>query len=180
MIQSAPGYHHYNRVHIAIQESQAGEFDSIQAKDDDLQAQLYIATATWGLKYWELELKLLTIPADSYDIRRSRVLSKWRAMTSQFSAALIKRICEAFSGGEVAVAIDIPAGNVLVSFVGSAGIPVNIEDLKASVDAILHAHLGILYTFTYTSWDQLDAQNLTFNTLDTYTWDSLETAFALT
>jgi hypothetical protein len=179
MIQSAPSYYHYNNVYIAIQENQAGEYDNVQAKNDDLSNQLYIARATWGLKYWEAELLILTIEADSYAIRRSRVLSKWRAMTSQFSAALIKSICEAFSGGEVAVAVDIPARNVLISFVGTAGIPTNISDLKAAVENVIHAHLGTQYTFTYTTWDKLEAAAINFNTLGTYTWDQLETAFAL-
>lgn len=62
MIDSAPYYYQFSRVYEAIQAAQADEYDSIDAKIADLQQQLYIPTATWGLKYWEEILGIPVLP----------------------------------------------------------------------------------------------------------------------
>lgn len=175
MVQSAPIYYQHSAVYEAIQAAKASEYDTLEANEEDLRKQLPIVTATWGLRYWEELLKIPIVTTDSYDIRRSRVLSKWRGY-GQFSAKLIKDVCEAFTGGEVAVALDTAAQSITVTFVGKKGIPENLDDLKAAVDNVVHAHLGTTYVFTYLTWDALDAANLTWDQLDALglTWDQLE------
>jgi len=178
MMKSLPSYYVNSAIMEAIQDTKAQEYDSLEAKNKDLQAQLSIWTATWGLTYWEYPLGIPVILSDSYDIRRSRVLSKWRGMSSQFSAALIRRICEAFSGGEVSVAITPATFQVKITFIGTAGIPPNMDDLKTTIDSIVHAHMEVIYEFMYSTWDNLEASGLKFSGMDTYTWNNLETAYA--
>jgi hypothetical protein len=115
---------------------------------------------------------------DSYDIRRSRVLSKWRGI-GNFTAALVKRITEAYSNGVVSVTVDISAGNIIITFTGTMGIPPNLDDLKSIVDNVIPAHLGVIWNFTYlvysslTAWggtyDQLVATGLTYDALTVWT-----------
>ena len=179
MISQAPYYYEFSRIYGSLQAAQGDEYDSVEAKNADLRDQLYIITATWGLKYWEIPLKIPIVEADGYDIRRSRVLSRWRGIASQFSARLIENICEAFSGGDVAVTLDPATYTITITFVGTAGTPPNLDDLKYAVENIVHAHMGTGYKFMYTTWNDLDAQAMTYTTLATYTWNGLEVAFAL-
>lgn len=176
MIDSAPGYYQYSQIYAAIQAAQANEYDSQEAKNADLQKQLYTTKATWGLKYWEEALGIPINESDSYDIRRSRVLSKWRGK-GNFSAAMIKNMAEAYSNGEVEVTIDAANYLVTVKFIGARGIPENLEDLKAAVSNIIHAHLGLEWKFSYLTWNELDAAGYIWDTLDAvgYTWDVFET-----
>lgn len=175
MMDSLPSYYSFSEIMQAIQAAQADEYDAQEALDDGLQKQFYISTATWGLKYWEYSLRIPTNEADSYPIRRSRVLSKWRGF-GNFSTALIKSVCEAFTNGEVDVTVNVPAQSVTVKFIGVRGIPENLNDLKAQVENIIHAHLGTVYTFTWLVWNELDTANVTWDQLDAmgFIWDDFE------
>ncbi|WP_332648905.1 putative phage tail protein [Lysinibacillus sp. 54212] len=176
MVDGGPDYYQESFLYKDIQSSIATELDNVDATNEEIRKQLRILTATWGLKYWEEKLKIPTNEADSYDIRRSRVLSKWRGF-GQFSAALIESVAEAFSGGDVNVTVDIPKGSIIVKFVGKYGVPPNLDDLKAVIDNIVHAHLGVEYEFSFLTWDQTDALNLTWDQMDALnlTWDEFET-----
>lgn len=164
MMDSTPQYYQFSTVFEAIQTAQGDEYDSQEAKNEDLRLQLYIMTATWGLLYWEEVLGLPTNLAESYSIRRSKVLSLWRGV-GNFSAELIKTVCESFSNGEVDVIVDIPGLAITVKFVGTMGIPPNMGDLEAVIDNLIHAHLGVGYTFTYLVYDVLKATLKTYDEL---------------
>jgi len=156
MINSAPYYYQYSEVYKAIQQAQADEYDSVEEKNEDLRKQLYILTATWGLKYWEQALGITTVETDSYEIRRSRVLSKWRGF-GNFSATLVKSVCEAYTNGEVDVTIDIPNYEITIQFVSNIGVPPNLWDLQTLIDNIVHAHLGVVYKLRYLTITKVEA-----------------------
>lgn len=176
MIDSAPIYYQFSGVFRQIQRAQASEYYTLEEKNEDLRTQLYIQTATWGLKYWEEIFGIRTIESDSYPIRRSRVLSRRRGL-GQFSANLVKTVCEAYSNGEVTVNVDSDVNNVInITFVGARGIPPNLDDLKEIVADIVHAHLGAVYNFTYLPWSEFDSYNKTWNQWDALNliWDDFE------
>lgn len=176
MIDSGPDYYQYSEAYREIQAAIAAELDLIAGDNEDLAKQRRIITATWGLKYWEEKTGIPTVLSDSYDIRRSRVLSKWRGV-GQFRASLIESVAEAYSGGDVDVTVDIPNFVVTVTFVGKLGIPPNLDDLKAQIDNIVHAHLGVEYEFTYNTYDVMKATGLTYDALKAtgLTYDDLVT-----
>lgn len=302
MMDSVPGYYHYSKIFTTIQEAIAEDLDRSENNDEDLQKQLSIITATWGLKYWERTLGLGTNENESYEDRRSRVLSRWRGV-GNFSASLIKSVAEAYSGGEVEVtafkknlarsqarlignasevieekdyevSIDFTGGFDLflaentkvkrnttytasikkivlgndvqfsirgasgnwianagtgdtltfnsgnndevslrfiradsstggkatiydwqleegnqatrfeprrefmigIRFIGARGIPSQLEDLKAQIENIIHAHLGTEYSFSFLVWDELDQGNVTWDQIDprNMTWEEFE------
>lgn len=177
MVDSAPDYYQYSAIYAAIQAAQADEYDSVAAADADLLNQLDIITATWGLKYWEEAFGIPVIEADSYEIRRSRVLSLRRGI-GNFSAALVKTVAEAYVNGEVDVAINIPGRMVTITFVSIMGIPPNLADLQRTVENLIHAHLGLTWVFRYLLWNSLNAAAYTWEAFDAvgYTWDTLAVA----
>lgn len=180
MMDALPPYYASSMVMEAIQAAQADEYDNQETRNLDLQAQLSIATATWGLTYWEYPLGIPVVNSDTYAIRRSRILAVWRGMSSQFSSVLIRRICEAFSGGAVTVSVTPATYQVKITFSGTAGIPPNMQDLKNTIDSIVHAHMEVLYEFIYSTWEGIEDAALIYNGMDTYVWNGLETAFAQT
>lgn len=175
MIDSVPGYYQYATVYAAIQQAIADELDAVSADNDDLKDQFFIVRATWGLKYWEEALGIPVVETDSYEIRRSRVLAKWRGV-GNFSADLVKSVCEAFTNGEVSVAFNLATSIVTVTFIGVRGVPPNLSDLQAQIDNLVHAHLGLEWAFTYMRWDEYDAANKTWDAWDALnlTWDAFE------
>ena len=174
MLNSVPPYYNSSTVYYEIQNTIDKELDRLEASVQDLRKQRRIATATWGLRLWEERLGIPTIESDGYEIRRSRVLSKWRGV-GQFRASLVKSVAQSYANGEVEVEVDIPNYLIRVKFSGEYGIPPNIEDLKAALENIVHAHLGIEYTIAYLTWDELDAQRITWDEMNSLemTWDEL-------
>lgn len=176
MVDSAPSYYQYSQVFRKIQEAPGREYDTIDERNNDLRKQLYIPTATWGLIYWEEVYGIKTVEIDGYEMRRGRVLSRRRGL-GQFSANLVKSVCEAYSQGEVIVAIDSDVNNILnITFVGQKGEPAYLPDLKEVIADIIHAHLGPKFHFTWLKWDDLDPVNLSWDELDRLklTWDVFE------
>lgn len=176
MIDSAPDYYQQSKVYAAIQQAIADELGGVSTSNDDVKKQLFIVRATWGLKYWEEALGIVTVESDSYEIRRSRVLAKWRGV-GNFSADLVKSVCEAFTNGEVAVAFNVATSVVTVTFMGVRGIPPNLSDLQAQIENLVHAHLGLAWAFTYLIYDELRTSGHTYDQLKAHnlTYDQLKT-----
>ncbi|NIK67944.1 putative phage tail protein [Paenibacillus sp. BK720] len=157
---SVPDYYGTSTVYTGIQTTKAAEWDRLRAQADDLALQLHPSTATWGLRYYEEALDIPLNATDSYEIRRSRVIAKRRS-PGNFSAKLIKSVVQAFAG-EVDVAIDFTTGDVIVTFIGTYGIPTNLDDLKKAVDGVVHAHLGVIYKFRYATYSQIANSGKTY------------------
>ena len=60
---------------------------------------------------------------------------------------MIQRVCDAWKNGEVEV--DFVNGKIQIQFVGSFGIPSDLDSLKDSVEEIKPAHLDYLILFKY-------------------------------
>lgn len=172
---AVPLYYQYSSAYNAIIDTKAQELELVGTNNADLFLQLFIPTATWGLKYYEYDLGIPIVETDSYEIRRSRVLSKSRSQ-GQFSADQIKSVSESFARGEVDVTVDTGAQSLTVKFIDTRGVPENLDDLKAQIGDIVHAHMEVVYAFTYLTWDELDAANLTWDQRDALnlTWDEFE------
>lgn len=176
MMQTAPTQYQFSKIYAALQQAYADGYDGVYTDNEDLRNQLYISTATWGLKYYEELFGLPTIETDSYEIRRSRVLSSCRGI-GNLSAAYIKSVCEAYANSEVDVSIRPADCMVTIAFVGIRGIPPNMADLEQSVQNIIHAHLGVEYSYRFMTWDEYESYNHTLDEWDALnlTWDELET-----
>lgn len=176
MTDTVPDYYRFSEVYNAILAADAVGLDAVTAGNEDLRNQLRIRTATWGLRYWEGKYALPVIETDSYEDRRSRLLSSIRG-TGNFSAGLIESVAAAFSGGEVSVRVDIPAQHVYVKFIGKRGIPDRLDDLQAQIENIIHAHLGLDFEFSFLTWGELTAANKTWGEITALnmTWGEFET-----
>ena len=140
------------------------------AARDGLLEQLSVSTATWGLEQWERSLGLAVDVAKPVEQRRARVISKLRGQGTT-TVAMIKNMAESFSNGAVAV-LEYPAEyRFEVKFVGTTGIPPNMEDLTAAIEEIKPAHLAYDYIIIYRTWAQVQAY--TWDELQAHTWDEV-------
>lgn len=138
----------------AMQEAIQPEIDALWEMRKDFLLQLDPTTATWGLDYWEKALGLKVEPDKLLDFRRSRVVAKIRGRGTT-TVALIKEVGESFSNGEVDV-VEIPEEDRLeIHFVGSLGVPPNMEDLESALNEILPAHLAWKFVIFYRTHDNI-------------------------
>jgi len=130
------------------------QVEAISAAKEDLFKQLDIATATWGLTYWEKAYGLNTDLSKPYDYRRTRILSKMRGQGST-TKAMIQNVAESFSNGQVEVIEYNNEYRFEIKFTGTLGIPPNMEDLTAAIEEIKPAHLAYTYVIIYRTHLQL-------------------------
>lgn len=170
-----PRYYDDSKIVANILDREATEFDTLDAEIKAVVDQFFIDTATYGLARWE---KICGIPTDEtkpIDQRRSVVKSKLRGVGT-VTVALIKSVAESYDNGEVDVTEDSANYTIKVTFVGTRGVPANLQDTQNALREIIPAHLAIQFEFTYLTWDELDAANLTWDELDALnlTWDQFE------
>lgn len=160
---------------VDLQNAFGQEIAKAQAARDDFILQLNTETATWGLSLWEALYGITPDISKSYEYRRTRIVSKMRGAGTT-TAALIQNVAESFSNGDVEI-IEVAAEYRFdVKFVGTLGIPPNMDDLTAAIEQIKPAHLAYAYIFIYMVWNVFDAQKKTFAALDALNmnWKTLE------
>lgn len=145
LIDLLPSYERQSKVFQEILQAEQIEFNKLNVDIVDLEKQLNIDTATWGLTVYEKELGIETDLNKPLGERRSVIKSKWRG-TGKVDRLLIKTAVDAFTNGQVEVTFD---GSINVQFTSVLGIPPNIDDAKKAVENIAPAHLRVAYYFAY-------------------------------
>lgn len=130
-----------------LQDALDAQTTALRAAWDDCMIQLDVATATWGLDYWESALGITKKAADSFAFRRSRVISKLRG-SGVTTAELIRTVAASFANGDVEVVETPESYTFTVKFTGTLGIPPNMADLTAAIEEIKPAHLAYSYEYT--------------------------------
>jgi hypothetical protein len=190
-----PNYYSDIRESRAIIDAKSVLLDRLNANINDVLAQFYVETATWGLAQWERLVDLPVAPTYSswdaleqngvefdsvegvswnrlektyvpdMDSRRSAVKSKIRGYGTVTNGKLVE-ICGAYTGGTVEVH-EYPAKfRVVIEFVDLVGLPPNIDTLQAVVRDIMPAHLLVEFAYRYLRWSEFDAKALTWDGLD--------------
>lgn len=170
-INYLPSFYHNSGEVKNIQSTLNVETDLLKSYIADLLDQLFVSTATWGLSSWE---KFLGLPIDEtqrLDSRRSRVMTRLRGQGTT-TAEMIKNVCSSFSGGDVEIIEDFDNYQITIKFVGTIGIPSNIDYLKSSLAETLPAHLG--FSFEYTFNTQNDLRVFTHDQLKAYNHQQLK------
>lgn len=155
---------------IAIQEALEPAVAAAWAARDGLLDQLNVSSATWGLEAWERALGIEVDVSRPAEYRRTRVMSKLRGQGAT-TAAMIQNVSESFSNGAVEVAERPELYRFDIKFVGTVGIPPNMEDLTAAIEEIKPAHLGYDYIIIYRTWGQIE--RLTWDEVGMHTWDEV-------
>ncbi len=144
-----------------LQQAFTQEGERLLAAREDSVQQLDIRTATWGLNFWENAYGIATDISKEVDFRRSVVLSKIRGQGTA-TKQMIENLAASFSNGQVEI-IEYPSqGYFDVVFVGTVGVPPNMDDLSKSINEVKPAHLEFEYIYIYVMHEELK----TFRHLD--------------
>ena len=76
MLKSVSPIYGQSKIMQAVFEAVGGEFDDVDQLSDEVFAQMFPQTATWGVVYWEELLRLKSNKNLPSELRRARVLSK--------------------------------------------------------------------------------------------------------
>jgi hypothetical protein len=164
----------YAEIHEAraLMQSEGVEFDAVKMNSIDVFDQAKIDVSTWGLSLWEEALGIKTDISKSYPIRRAVIKSKIRG-NGTTTMALLQKVVSSYENGVIEMSAQPALYQITISFSGAIGAPPNIADVQAAVEAIIPAHLAVIYKFRYLSISEVEAMmidEIEHTALDNFSW----------
>ena len=148
-----------DEVHRQLEELER-ETDLIRAED-------------WGLAEWR-SLFAIQPASETAENLRNAIQALLRIGTG---ACTLKSVRDTLSGCGIPTTVEeIGNGMVQVNFPGTAGQPEGFDQLRANIEAILPAHVGIEYIFHFLTWKMVQERNWTFRNIENMSWAALEKA----
>lgn len=145
LLEYLPSYEKASKVFQEILQAEQIEFNTLDLNIEDLEKQLNIDTATWGLIIYEKELGARTNLNKPLEERRSIVKSKWRG-TGKVDIALIKAIVEAYTKSKVDIFFN---GRIKIEFTNKGTITLNMGDMFNAIEEVKPAHLDYDIAMNY-------------------------------
>ncbi|WP_321994838.1 YmfQ family protein [Clostridium butyricum] len=174
LMKYLPYYYYESAATKNLMEVHSLEVGKADLYIEDVEKQLYINTATWGLNLWEDVFGIATNLNSSYEDRREVIKARMRGQGTT-TKAMIKNVAESFSGGEVKIIEDNENYKFIVKFIGVKGIPRNMGNFLDMLETIKPAHLGYEIKYTYTVWNNFIDNKLTWNGANEKTWNDIKT-----
>lgn len=121
--------------------------EGMNAKIVEFASNFFFDTLTQdGVEYFEDLLKITPSDTQTLDDRRYAIQAKW-LMNNHNSIALIQRVCNSWKRGEVEVSFT--GGKIRITFVGSYGVPDDLDGLLVAVNEVKPAHIGYEIIYKY-------------------------------
>ncbi|MGF7145981.1 uncharacterized protein YmfQ (DUF2313 family) [Anaerotaenia torta] len=140
-----------------MQELQKLLSDGVNALTDginDVVNESCVGTASKQLSRYEKIFGIKTDINKSDAFRRERILAKIRGIGTA-TKTMMEQTARAYSGGEVKIIEHPESNSFVVKFIGTLGIPENMEDLTVTMEEIKPAHLSFTYEYVYNPHSQL-------------------------
>ncbi|WIF95113.1 YmfQ family protein [Caminicella sporogenes] len=154
LMQYLPNYYRTSKVMTNITDVYDIELQEFQTKLDNTLNQFFVDLADTSLDRWEKELGIPVNSSKPDEYRRSVIKSKLRGQGT-ITINFIKNVAESYSNGEVEVTENNSNYSFTITFVGTKGIPPNMDDLKNAIEDIKPAHLGFTFEYTYNTYQYL-------------------------
>lgn len=170
LIRFLPDYYEENQTMQELQEILSEETDLLDERLQAIIEECAVMLASELLERYEKIFGLDTEAGKSDVFRRERIAAKisGRGTTTK---EMIKDVASRYSGGEVEIIEDNPNSRFTVKFVGTIGLPPNMEDLTDTIEEIKPAHLAFDYEYVYNTHASLG--RFTHAQLTAYTHDQL-------
>ena len=156
-------------------DAQGAAMDAVQARLEDTQREMLVSTAEGrGLEAVEALLARRPV-AGSLKRRREALAALLRIGGDSFTLAAINDNLKGCGINAVAEETGT-AGQVKVYFPDVPGIPEGFEEMRAIIESILPAHLGIEYVYWYITWAVMEERFDTWGDIEALnlTWEELE------
>lgn len=174
LIDRLPLFYNDSIEVIDLQASLENEILEIEKKMKELTSNLFVITSK-NISEWENFVGIKSNVTKNIDFRKTNVIAKIRGQGTT-TKELIENVAISFSNGEVEVMEDSPNYSFKIKFIGTKGIPPNMEDLILTIEEIKPAHLDFTFEYTYLTWDEYENYNKTADEWDALnlTWDEFE------
>lgn len=166
-----PNYYKTSEVMTELTNAEDSELVLFKSKLENTLNQFFVDMADTSLERWEKELGIPVNNSKPIEYRRSVIKSKLRGQGT-VTVNLIKNVSESYSNGEVDVIEDSTNYSFTIKFVGTKGIPPNMDDLERTIEEIKPAHLGYSFEYTYNTIEYISG--FTHLTLGNYTHEQLK------
>lgn len=172
LIRLLPDYYEDNQTMQLLQKILSGETDKLEDDLSNTICECFSATASKLLARYEKMYGVQTDVTMSDDYRRERIIAKL-AGAGTTTKDMIREVAANYSNGEVEIIENNEANSFVVKFIGTIGVPGNMESLKMTIEEIKPAHLEVTYEYIYQAWSFISS--LTWEDATTYTWNELRT-----
>lgn len=146
MLHNLPKQYRKDPWIIALVNAMQGVLDAQEAATRSVTAQESLDTVTWNLAVEERLAGITPPPGSTLESRRTALKAKWRSV-GKLTIEQIQAVADAWKNGEVVVSF--PDGRIRVQFVGSFGVPEDMDSLKAAIRLVIPAHLPVDYLLRY-------------------------------
>ena len=151
MIKRLPLYERKNKIIIEIFDAEAKQFELMEDQISDIRKQFFVDTATWGLKVYEKELKIVVPSNSTLDSRRAAIKAKMRsggkvdrALLESVASAILRTVVKIEFTGRILFYIEVnddELGNVglfhkAIYDIKPAHLPMDLE-LRISSTAVI-------------------------------------------
>lgn len=154
---------------VELQEIFDKEKTKVTNTEEDMQQQLHLATATWGLAAWETVYGLPVDTTKTETTRRAAVMARMGG-TDTTRPITVKEVSEKFLQGKVAVFEVNAEYRFEVHFLEVLQKGQNVEDLKRVIDEMKPAHLDYAIILKYNTWGDLQEKCKTWKRVKEKTW----------
>lgn len=172
LLEYLPSYYKDSKVFAELLKAFTGEINKNNYAIYDLENQLFIDTATWGLNIWEREFSIKTDISKSLPERREVIKAKMRG-SGTCTIEMIKNTALAYTNAETEVIEDNPNYTFIIKFINIKGVPPDIDSFKNTIESIKPAHIDYKLEYRYTTWGEL--KKSTWGELKKHTWAELRT-----
>ena len=174
LIKHLPKYYSKSAIMAAVLLPQQTELQKISEQIDEAKRQLFINEATTMLYRYEKDLGITTNNNETYEARRSRILSRLRGLGT-ITNAMLTNVVKSYIDGTVEI-IETPSEyKVGIKFISKKGVPTGMVDVQEAVSAIIPAHIYVEYIYTYRNWNDVLTFTETWDAAKNYTWEGLST-----
>jgi len=139
LIDKLPPFHALSTHTTAIQAAITPQVEALWDARDDAFLQLHIATATWGLDYWETALGIATDVEKSYAVRRAQIKRKILERDTS-TVAEVERIAGELAD-DTATVVEYPS-EFWFDIEFDDGEPENLSEIEAEIEDMKPAHLA--------------------------------------
>ncbi len=148
LIRLLPDYYEENQTMQELQEILSEEVGKLDERLQVTIEECAVMLASELLERYEKIFGLSTGAGRPIQARRERIAAKISGAGTT-TKAMIKDVSSRYSGGEVEIIENNANSHFTVKFVGTIGIPANMEDLTRTIEEIKPAHLAFDYEYVY-------------------------------
>lgn len=120
--------------------------DVLQAIEEAKNTLFFNSLNEEGCKWYEALLDLIPTEKQTLEDRQAQIQAKWQSNLHS-DIHLIQQVCDAWKNGEVEA--DFINGKLQITFVGSYGVPEDLDGLIEAVKNVKPAHLAYHIIFKY-------------------------------